>query len=192
MIITAPLSLKHTIWERAKEICKIQSELTSKTEIFDRLVDLFICACTVGIQKGERIENDTKEEIHSISHKVINDPNNTNLVEIFDFLTKIVILTCDEPELNSLNDKEKQKLAFDGFNDLEENEVENGLFNLNKSKLQIFNILCTYANYGLTKILENSTNHTLELLDNIYSSMYDLSKENDELPDLEEFGICNF
>lgn len=193
MKISSALSLKHSNWSRAKEICNIQGEPTSKTEIFHRLVDLFIVSCTLGIQDGIRIDNDNQEELHSVSHKVINDPNNSNLVEVFDYLTKIIILTTDEPELKELTNKEKEKLAFDDIK-LEDDrkKVLDGKIDFQKFKLKICNILCSYANYGLGKILELYSSHNLELLLNIYEEVGNREKKLDEIPDLEQFEIYDF
>lgn len=193
MLITSALSLKHSNWLRAKEICHVQNEPTSKTEIFDRLVDLFIVSCTIGINDGQKLENVSQDEIHSISHRVISDPSNTNLVEIFDYLTKIIILTCDEPELKDLTSKEKEKLAFDDIKSEEDGKAAlDGKINFPKFKQKIYNILCSYANYGLGKIFESYSSHNLELLVNVYSNIEDTLNSYEELPDLEQFGNYNF
>lgn len=174
MIMNSNLIFKHTVWEKMKDLYPAQGSSKPKIALFPRLIDVFIVACTIGLQKNQRIENDTNEEISSVNSKTYNDPINDDLKKTLDFLLKILILTMNAPELAFCDTNEKEKLAFSSDYSIE--------------KFNPASILVEYANYGAIELSKLITLQDTETIDNILSYITELKNTETILPDIDEFA----
>ena len=150
MLISGDISLRHTLWNEAEDkLCN--------GFIFERLVDLFIVACSIGIKDDEIIENN-----------MTNDDNprsigrNTYLVKNED-LTKIITFLFQNAILNSkhinFDNKTRLRIAFDpDFPDGKE-----------KINLVPTAFLVKFATYGLKRLYDLYNQNDLNHIDGIKS-----------------------
>ena len=75
--------LKHTSWSNYLKI-------TKELKIFDRTVDLFLVACTIGIYDDKRLEADLSDEITSIGRNTFTINEDVNRITEFLFQNAIL------------------------------------------------------------------------------------------------------
>lgn len=176
MNISGDILLRHSLW---KEVY----ERYCKESIFDRVVDLFIVACSIGIKEDKIVENDLSSDDDCISIG-----RNTYLVKNED-LTTIITFLFQNAVLNSkhidFDINTRLRIAFDpDFPDA------NAKINFSPTSF-----LVKFATYGLTKINENYNSNDLALINNIKELLdthiqEDYSDLLEEIKrDMEEFSI---
>lgn len=167
MVISSDIILKGTAWEMAVEKYKI---------IFDKRThyDVFLISTAIGVIYDQQI--DLLEE-NSDSNKVISVPRLVFIPrsDIFEMLYQTAIMTTSKVELCY---DERLKKAY-GDSDAE----------LDKEKIQF---LLKYANFGVTKLLENVGTDNLETMDNLKGFLFSLAKgTNIDIGGFDETEIEN-
>lgn len=133
MVLNTDIILSYPLWSRA------DNELNTVKSIFNRLIDIFVVACAIGIQADKTItEFDNSSETKTIARNTINSLTNQDLGDILTFLLQTAILTTKTIDLSV---EERIKLAFDPD------------FNIPKFSPAAF--LSGFANYGIQQIYEN-------------------------------------
>lgn len=174
MILNSNFVLKHTAWTKLKDLYPVQGSITApKILIFKRLIDLFIVCLTIGVKIGERVPNDSVDEIASINSKTYNDPINDDLKKTLDFILKIIILTSDLKELEKLTQEQKEELAF---------SADYALENFNAA-----NVMCEFANAGAIKISELITDNDITTIFELLEYIKEL--QNETLPEFDIFTL---
>ena len=172
MILNSDINLIHPLWERAdNELCG-----NSELGIFNRLVDVYVLACAIGIKEDKiltEIENplESTKSIGRNTHR-----ENLDLRDMLDFMLQNALINTSTLELDL---DERLKLAFDP--------------DYNVSKLAAANFLTGFANYGIEKIFECiGSKSSLVAVSELYSyfeslseSRYDEILKNISLEDLE-------
>ena len=173
MLLNSDLTMYYPLWERA------DSELCSNNElgIFNRLVDVFVLACAIGIKEDKAI---TEVEEPLTSPKTIGRNTHRENLDIRDMLDFMLQNALIHSKTISLEMDERLKLAF------------NPDYTINK--LSAANFLTGFANYGLTKIFDGFASKTsLVAVEELYSffeglaeSQYDDILKNITLEIVEE------
>ncbi len=136
MQLSSDLEMYHPLWERAdNELCS-----TSELGIFNRLVDVYVLACAIGIKEDKVISNDEIANPLSSPKTIGRNTHRENLDirDLLDFMLQNALLNT--ATLN-IDEDERLKLAFNPDY-------------VNK-KINAANFLTGFANYGITKIYEN-------------------------------------
>lgn len=134
MILNSDINLLHPLWERADaELCD-----NSQLGIFNRLIDVYVLACAIGIKEDKVITEieDPLEKEKSISRNTHRE--NLDLRDILEFMLQNALINSQTLKFDM---DERLKLAF------------NPDYNVNK--LSAANFLTGFANYGIVKIFEN-------------------------------------
>ncbi len=172
MILNSDINLIHPLWERAdNELCD-----NSELGIFNRLVDVYVLACAIGIKEDKtltEIENPL-ENTKSIGRNTHRE--NLDLRDMLDFMLQNALINTSTLRFDL---DERLKLAFDP--------------DYNISKLSAANFLTGFANYGIEKIFECiGSKSSLVAVSELYSyfeslaeSRYDEILKNITLEDLE-------
>lgn len=172
MILNSDINLIHPLWERAdNELCD-----NSELGIFNRLVDVYVLACAIGIKEDKtltEIENPL-ENTKSIGRNTHRE--NLDLRDMLDFMLQNALINTSTLKFDL---DERLKLAFDP--------------DYNISKLSAANFLTGFANYGIEKIFECiGSKSSLVAVSELYSyfeslaeSRYDEILKNITLEDLE-------
>lgn len=172
MILNSDINLIHPLWERAdNELCD-----NSELGIFNRLVDVYVLACAIGIKEDKiltEIENPL-ENTKSIGRNTHRE--NLDLRDMLDFMLQNALINTSTLKFDL---DERLKLAFDP--------------DYNVSKLSAANFLTGFANYGIEKIFECiGSKSSLVAVSELYSyfeslseSRYDEILKNITLEDLE-------
>lgn len=135
MILNSDLILKHPLWARADiELCS-----NKELGIFNRIVDVYVIACAIGI-KEDRIVNDgdDAEIVRTIGRNTYMSMMNTDLKMLLDFMLQNAILHSKHLKYDM---DERLKLAFNP--------------DYTVPKLSAAGLLNAFANYGIEKIFEN-------------------------------------
>lgn len=140
MTLNSDFILYHPLWERA------DNELVNKDGIgvFNRLIDVYVLACSIGIKDDKRSEPDEPLlSPKSIARNTYTSMANTDLADLVDFLMKTAIVTTSHIDLNM---DERLKLAFDP-----DYTVKN---------FSATSLLNGFANYGIEQIFNNIDSQT--------------------------------
>lgn len=136
MILSSDLEMRHPLWERA------DNELCSSNElgIFNRLVDVYVLACAIGI-KDDKVIADSNIPNPLSSPKTIGrntHRENSDIRDLLDFMLQNALI---HTKTLNLDEDERLKLAFnpDYYN----------------KKIRAAEFLTGFANYGITKIFDN-------------------------------------
>ena len=133
MILNSDLILYHPLWEKA------DNELCGKDGIglFNRLIDVYILACSIGIKEDKIItEIDFPLSMpKSIGRNTYMSPTNVDLSNLLSFMLQNILLTSKTIDLDI---DERLKLAFDP--------------DYNVNKLRATELLNGFANYGIEQI----------------------------------------
>lgn len=141
MILSSDLEMRHPLWERA------DNELCSNNElgIFNRLVDVYVLACAIGI-KEDKVINDSDIDNPLTSPKTIGrntHRENTDIRDLLDFMLQNALI---HSKTLNLDEDERLKLAFNP--------------DYNNKKVKAAEFLTGFANYGITQIFDNLTSHS--------------------------------
>lgn len=168
MTLNSDLILYHPLWERA------DIELVGKDGtigLFNRLIDVYVLACAIGIREDTILEPDEPlESPKSIARNTYSSMANADLRDLLDFLMQNALLTSKQI---SLDNDERIRLAFDPDYSI--------------SKFSIPTLLNGFANYGLSKIFEVIDSQTpVTAIDGLYEyfSSFETSKFEDILKNL--------
>ena len=135
MILSSDIEMKHPLWERADNILCSTNELG----IFNRLVDVYVIACAIGLKEDKVINDD--ELINPLtSPKTIGrntHRENTDVRDLLDFMLQNALI---HSKTIDLDEDERLKLAFNP--------------DYNNKKIRAADFLTGFANYGITKIFE--------------------------------------
>lgn len=132
MILSSDINLTHPLWERA------DNELCNKTSgLFNRLIDVYILACSIGIKEDKAI-TDIENPLNpskSLGRNTYQSMANENLKNLLDFMLQNAIINSS---LITFDTDERLKLAFDP--------------DYNSPKLSAASFLTGFANYGIEQI----------------------------------------
>ena len=174
MQLSSDLEMRNPLWERA------DNELCSNNElgIFNRLVDVYVLACAIGIKEDKAIcdvdiDNPlaTPKTIGRNTHR-----ENLDIRDLLDFMLQNALI---HSQTINLDMDERLKLAFNP--------------DYNNKKLRAADFLTGFANYGITKIFENlASRSSLVAVSELYTyfecladSQYDELLKNITLEDAE-------
>ena len=162
MILNTDIILTHPLWERA------DNELCSKNglAIFNRLVDVYILACSIGIKEDKTLSSSEEQAQgqKTIGRNTYMSLTNTDLRELLDFMLQNAIINSKTLNL-SVDDR--LKLAFDPD------------FSLNKFSPASF--LTGFANYGIDQIFKHiDSQSSLVALDELYKYFSSLEESKYE------------
>lgn len=174
MEITTDISLKGTAWNNAIE--KLEPLFPRNFQKKQRPSNymLYILALSVGIMYDKRIEKpeENGEEIKNVPRNVLQNNDNGRL----DFMFQAAILTTNT---ENLSEEERLELAFG--DKIEYNKIA---------------FLTSFANFGITKIVEQiglTSIDTMENLKNFFENIFQGQNWDIEgLPDellLDEFEV---
>ena len=168
MILNTDLILYDPLWERA------DNELCSKEGIslFNRLVDVFILACSIGIKDDISITaiDNPLASPKTIGRNTYMSPSNINLSESLYFMLQNALINSKTITFDS---DERLKLAFDP--------------DYTVSKLSAAGLLIGFANYGIKQIFEHiDSTSPLVAVDELYKyfSSLEEAKYEDILKDI--------
>lgn len=174
MILSSDLEMRHHLWERA------DNELCSSNElgVFNRLVDVYVLACAIGI-KEDKVILDSDIDNPLSSPKTIGrntHRENTDIRDLLDFMLQNALL---HSKTINLDEDERLKLAFNPDH-------------INK-KVRAAEFLTGFANYGITQIFNQMASHSalvaeVELYDyfeSLANAPYDKLLETITLDDLK-------
>ena len=175
MILSSDLEMRHPLWERA------DNELCSSNElgIFNRLVDVYVLACAIGI-KEDKVINESEIDSPLAAPKTIGrntHRENTDIRDLLDFMLQNALI---HSKTLNLDEDERLKLAFNPDY-------------VNK-KIKAAEFLTGFANYGLTQIFDNLSSHS-SLVAEVELYKYFESLANEQYDDilksitLEELNI---
>jgi len=141
MILSSDLEMRHPLWERA------DNELCSSNElgIFNRLVDVYVLACAIGI-KEDKVIYDSDIDNPLASPKTIGrntHRENTDIRDLLDFMLQNALI---HSKTIKLDEDERLKLAFNP--------------DYISKKIKAAEFLTAFANYGITQIFENLKSHS--------------------------------
>lgn len=175
MNISGDILLRHSLWKEAYDrYCK--------DSIFDRLVDLFIVACSIGIKEDEIIENDLSSDDDCLSiGRTTYLVKNEDLTTIVTFLFQNAVLNSKHIDFDA---NTRLRIAFDP------DFPDSGT----KINLSPTAFLVKFATYGLTKMDEKYLANDLALIMNLKDLLDehiqdDYSELLEEIKrDMEEFN----
>ena len=150
MQLSSDITMIHPLWERAdKELCS-----NSELGIFNRLVDVYVLACAIGIKEDKIISEDSIEDPLS-SPKTIGRNTHRENLDIRDILDYMLQNALINSATINFDEEERLKLAFNPDY-------------VNK-KVNAANFLTGFANYGITKIFERiKSNSSLVVESDLY------------------------
>lgn len=164
MQLSSDITMIHPLWERAdKELCS-----NSELGIFNRLVDVYVLACAIGIKEDKIISEDSIEDPLS-SPKTIGRNTHRENLDIRDILDYMLQNALINSATINFDEEERLKLAFNPDY-------------VNK-KVNAANFLTGFANYGITKIFERiKSNSSLVVESDLYKFFEELTNvKYDEL-----------
>jgi len=156
MILTSDINLYNSIWESAER--KLKDEMG----LFDRLIDIFVVACSIGIKEDKFIDDTDTGGIvvKSIGRNTYQSLNNTDLKDILDYMLQIAIINS---KYLSFDKDERLKLAFDPDYKIE--------------KFSPASFLVGFANYGIGKIMKTvKSDSTIVAIGELFSFFTELTE----------------
>lgn len=176
MILSSDLEMRHPLWERA------DNELCSSNElgIFNRLVDVYVLACAIGIKEDKVIlDSDidnpltTPKSIGRNTHR-----ENTDIRDLLDFMLQNALL---HSKSINLDDDERLKLAFNP--------------DYTNKKIRAAEFLTGFANYGIVQIFNHMASHSpfvaeaelYEYFESIADEKYDAIIKTITLEDINNY-----
>lgn len=138
MILSSDLEMHHPLWERAdNELCA-----NNELGIFNRLVDVYVLACAIGI-KEDKVINESDIDSPLNSPKTIGRNTHRENLDIRDMLDFMLQNALIHTKTINLDDEERLKLAFNP--------------DYTNKKIRAAEFLTGFANYGIVKIFGNIT-----------------------------------
>lgn len=164
MQLSSDLEMKHPLWERADD------ELCSNTQIgiFNRLVDIFVVACAIGIKDDQAISDSSLSNPLSQAKTIGRNTHreNSDIRDILDFMLQNALI---HSKTIDLDEDERLRLAFNP--------------DYNNKKIRASDFLVGFANYGIEKIYENiSSSSSLVVIAELYK--YFESMANDKYDEI--------
>lgn len=162
MILNSDIMLHHPLWER------VDNELCNKDGIglFNRLIDVYILACAIGI-KEDKVIDEIEEPLaspKSIGRNTYMSMTNTDLKETLDFMLQNALINSNTIKFN---EEERIKLAFDP--------------DYTVSKFSAAAFLTGFANYGIKCIMEQvDSNSPIVVIDGLYQYFNSLAESKYE------------
>lgn len=141
MQLSSDITMLYPLWERAdSELCS-----SGGLNIFNRLVDVYVLACAIGIREDKVI---AEEDIDNplLSPKTIGRNTHRENLDVRDLLDFMLQNALINSSTINYDEDERLKLAFNP-------DYEN-------KKIKPANFLTGFANYGITKIFENIATHS--------------------------------
>jgi len=163
MQLSSDLTLYHPFWETADMV------LINQHKLFNRLIDIFLIACAIGVKADKQIANDDIQEPLSspktIGRNTYQSAINTDLYDSLNFMLENSIITS---ECLNLDIDERLKLAFNP--DYESKKFSPSLF------------LVSFANYGIVEIFShiNTNLPSLAVADDLYNYLNSLKESEYE------------
>lgn len=177
MQLSSDLTMKHPLWERAdNELCS-----NSELGIFNRLVDVYVLACAIGIKDDKVIIEESIDNPLS-SPKTIGRNTHRENLDIRDLLDFMLQNALINSKTISISEDERLKLAFNP--------------DYTNKKINAASFLTGFANYGITQIFNNLTSNSSLVAEaelyNFFESMLN-DKYDDILKNitLEDLIGCN-
>lgn len=160
MILTSDLTLNHPLWEKADDLLCTKDAIG----LFDRLVDVYLIACAIGVKEDKCIDNieNPLSNPKTIGRNTIDHQKNSNVRDILDNLLQNILISS-----NTINFEidERLKLAFDP--------------DYNSKKITAANLLTGFANYGIEQIFDNiDSNSPLVVIDQLHNYFESLTLSN--------------
>ena len=158
MILSSDLILTHPLWERADE------ELCNKNglAIFNRLVDVYLIACAIGIKEDKTILKIDEPLINpkNIGRNTYQSQMNTDLSDTLSFLLQNALINSSTIDFDI---DTRLKLAFDP--------------DFEVSKLSAASFLTGFANYGIEQIFNHITSKSsITAVAELYRYFHDLQE----------------
>lgn len=174
MQLSSDLEMRNPLWERA------DNELCSNNElgIFNRLIDVYVLACAIGI-KEDKVICDVDIDNPLATLKTIGRNTHRENLDIRDLLDFMLQNALIHSQTINLDMDERLKLAFNP--------------DYNNKKLRAADFLTGFANYGITKIFGNlaarsslvAVSELYTYFENVSDSQYDELLKNITLEDIE-------
>lgn len=164
MQLSSDIEMKHPLWARTDdELCS-----NSQLGIFNRLVDVFVIACAIGIQDDQSISDSTLSNPLAQPKTIGRNTHRENLDirDILDFMLQNALI---HSKTISFDDDERLKLAFNP--------------DYTNKKIRATDFLVGFANYGIEKIFENITSSS-SLVAEAELYKYFESKANDKYDEI--------
>ena len=174
MILSSDIDLRHPLWERAdNELCS-----SSELGIFNRLVDVYVLACAIGINEDKVILDGEIDRPLSPTKSIGRNTHreNTEIRDLLDFMLQNALL---HSKTINLDEDERLKLAFNP--------------DYSNKKIRAAEFLTGFANYGITQIFKNMVSHSslvaeselYEYFESLSNAPYDKILDTITLEDLE-------
>lgn len=156
MILNSDLNLSHPLWERAdNELCN-----NGHLGIFNRLIDVYVLACAIGIQE-DKVITDISPEIavdKSIGRNTHRE--NLDLRDMLDFMLQNALINSKTIKFDM---DERLKLAFNPDHTV--------------PKFSAANFLTGFANYGIEQIFSHiESSSSLVAISELYNYFESISE----------------
>lgn len=164
MQLSSDIEMKNPLWERADSKLCVSKELG----VFNRLVDVFVLACAIGIKEDKSI-SDTTLSSPLAQPKTIGRNTHRENLDIRDLLDFMLQNALIHSKTIDFDEDERLKLAFNP--------------DYNNKKIRAADFLVGFANYGIEKIFNNiSSTSSLVVEADLYK--YFESLANDKYDDI--------
>lgn len=159
MQLSSDLIMTHPLWERAdKELCS-----NNELGVFNRLVDVYVLACAIGIKEDKVIKEEDIDNPLSYPKTIGRNTHRENLDirDLLDFMLQNALLNSSTI---NIDEDERLKLAFNPDY-------------INKN-INAAGFLTGFANYGIQKIFDNiKSNSSLVVENELYRYFEELANE---------------
>ena len=165
MQLQSEISLYFPLWK------KVDEELVNGKKVFNRLVDVYVLACAIGVHEDKWIDKlpEKLETPKYIARNTIFSPMNTDLLDILNFLL-----------LNAIINTQK----YDWSSEL---RLEYAFSDKNPEKFSVTDFLNGFANYGIEQLCQNIdsdssliiTHEILDYFDELVNGTYIDGMESD-------------
>ena len=164
MQLSSDIEMKNPLWERADSKLCVSKELG----VFNRLVDVFVLACAIGIKEDKSI-SDTTLSSPLAQPKTIGRNTHRENLDIRDLLDFMLQNALIHSKTIDFDEDERLKLAFNP--------------DYNNKKIRAADFLVGFANYGIEKIF-NTISSTSSLVVEADLYKYFESLANDKYDDI--------
>ena len=164
MILSSHLEMRHPLWERPdNELCS-HNEL----DIFNRLVDVYVLACAIGIKEDKVIKESDIDAPLPFPKTIGRNTHreNSDIRDLLDFMLQNALINSKTIDID---EDERLKLAFNP--------------DYNNKKIRAADFLTGFANYGITKIFERITSHSSLIVETELHKYFE-SLSNDKYEDI--------
>lgn len=165
MRLNSDFILYHPLWEKADDL------LINQHKLFNRLIDIFLIACSIGIKDDKQIPNEAIEnqlsQPKNIGRNTYQSAINTDLDDTLTLMLQNAIINSNYV---SFDLDERLKLAFNPDYD--------------NKKFSAATTLISFANYGIEQIFKNINTDlpSMTIADDLYKYLNSL--KDDKYDDL--------